>query len=238
MVSIIDFIVLITSIIVYLKTRDVAQATIALTAGLLTLFTVSWTPAYFSMFFVSWVGLLCAILIIGSISIAAKQEAILTHASHFLHPKQMKDVAALRRVIDKVDAQGLGPIEKAEVVRILTFRKVTLDDVGRGLSTVATLSMITQISYKRMALCYADMSTILNETPTSLTDTPEIMFKLIRDYPSSPDEFIDAFMNSRRIVLSGQVAPQSYFKQLTEAATLGVPPEGTYTYMQERLDAP
>src|SRR5262245_56397404 len=84
MIAITILVVVFAAIFVYVKSDDYAQALLALVVGLLTSFTVDWTVGRFIVFCVSWVGLLTLIMLISSVRIAGKKEAILTSAAQFV----------------------------------------------------------------------------------------------------------------------------------------------------------
>lgn len=48
--------------------------------------------------------------------------------------------------------------------------------------------------------------------------------------------FINAFENSRRLVLSRQIEPNDYLTLLKEALESGVAPEGVYDYIEKELE--
>jgi hypothetical protein len=83
-----------------------------------------------------WVGFSFIALIISSIAIAAKVEDIYVQAAIFLSPDpgySKETEKELRRIGEKSRRGMIGPEERAEVLRLLAFRRMPLGAMdGRG----------------------------------------------------------------------------------------------------------
>ncbi len=235
MIGVTVLVVFFAAVFVYFKSNDYAQALLALVVGLLTSFTVDWTVGRFIVFCVAWVGLLTLILLISSVRVAGKVEAIHTFAAQFVEVNDLEVAKARLDAISKDQrVKTLGPIERAEIIRVFAIRKVPLDVMGHALSGVDAFAAITNIDYRMVAEFVADLYSLMQPTEEQEWHTVlDGVYDALRSSTSSPDEFIDAFNNSRRIVLSGQMDHTMYFAKLAEGMIHGVPPKEMYDYMRQ-----
>lgn len=113
------------SLLVYAKTANFGEAALALVAGLLTVFSVEWTPRRFVAFSVAWVGFALMALLVSSIRIASKVETIYQQAAYAAaqHPGEADEVERrLREIGEKSKLGQVGPVERAEILRLPGFR--------------------------------------------------------------------------------------------------------------------
>jgi hypothetical protein len=106
--------VLLISITVYGKTNSYGEAALSLIGGLLTVFSVNWTPAYFWIFTGVLVGFSLSALLISSIKLAANVEDIYIHAAVSLSDDS-DEVERLKTLLEAIGkkhpTQGtLGPV--------------------------------------------------------------------------------------------------------------------------------
>jgi membrane glycosyltransferase len=118
--------IIITSVLVYYKSNNYGEATLALMAGLLAAFTVDWTWNKSLVFMTALLGFWLFILLIGSIRLAAKNEEIYLQAAIYIDINTAKETAQkLRKISDCTPTKKLGLFEKAEAIRIMAFRKIS-----------------------------------------------------------------------------------------------------------------
>lgn len=72
MMGITVLVVLFSSIIIYIKSKNYGEAALSLVAGLLTVFTVEWTSGKFIVFITVWTGFSFIVMMIASVRIAAE----------------------------------------------------------------------------------------------------------------------------------------------------------------------
>lgn len=231
-------VVLLVSVFVYSRTDNYGEAALALVAGLLTAFTVEWTPGRFTAFVVSWIGLSLFSLLISSVKLAAEVEEIYSDAARTINPNQHREV---RKQLEEIGKDRLirmlGPTKRAEVIRLFAFRKLAIPSMQYGLRAVEMLSTVTSVNYMTVAEFVTDVYKMFRLAPgPRYQQLLDRVYEIIRESPVSPDEFIEAFKDSRHLALSGAINPEAFFRFLTEALEQGVAPGEVYEHLQERLD--
>jgi hypothetical protein len=142
-------VVLGVAMIVYVSTQNYGEAALALVAGLLTTYSVTWNGKRFIGFIAVWSGFSFLALMISSVRIASKQESIYRQASLALADDGMnsslieKQLQSIGKASMKI---ALGPVERAEVIRVFAFRRLSLTVMEAGLKAVAMLSIITEVN--------------------------------------------------------------------------------------------
>jgi hypothetical protein len=213
------------SLFVYFKSNDYAEASVTLAVGLLTLFTVDWTTGRFIAFIVAWVGLMSLILLISSVKLAAKAEAIYVFAAQFAG---MADLVAARKALEAIgkdrNIPGLGPIECAEVIRVLAVRKVPVSVMSLALSRTAMFVVLTKLDCITIAGVVADIYALTNAiSPEEWQTVSDLTYEALLQSSVTPEVFIDAFNEGRRSVLSGKADFVSFLRMLQSGLALGVP---------------
>ena len=238
MMGIIILIVLLVSIIVYSRTDNYGEAALALVAGLLTAFTVDWDAGTFTAFVVTWVALSLFSFLISSVKLAAEKEEIYSDAARSIDPSGSKEV---RKQLEQIGGDKfirmLGPIKRAEVIRLFAFRKLQTTSMQYGLRAVEMLSTVTRVDHETVAEFVVDVYKMFGSTPgRRYQDLLNRIYEIIRDSPVSPSEFIAAFKDSRHLALSDSVDPETFFQYLTMALDRGVAPDKVYEYLQDQLN--
>lgn len=237
MMAIVVLLVLIAALSVYASTRNYGEATLALAAGLLTAFTVEWNSGSFAAFVFAWVALSITALLISSVSIAARVEEIISDAAISLGAKDHKEmVRKLEKISKKIHTEILGPVERAEVLRLFAFRKLSLDAMSHGLRATEMLHTITGVPHLGVATFIADVYKMFRrEASTRYQPLLDRVYTHIRESPVSPSEFIDAFNDSRHLALSGDLRPEDYFAHLRDALDEGIHPGDISEYLEEKI---
>lgn len=225
------------AIVVYVSTQKYGEAALALVAGLLTAYSVTWNTPRFIGFVVIWSGFSFIALLISSIKIASQVESIYRQASltmassdSFLIEKELK---AIGEAADKV---SLGPVERAEAIRIFAFRKLPISIMAAGLKSVGMLSVITGIDSKIVSNFIADVYRIFSADTTEQAQLIlEVIHQTIRESAAPPADFMAAFDHSRRLVLSRSIDASNYFAELQFALDAGVAPEMMGEYLSSRI---
>lgn len=231
-------VVLFSSLLIYSSSHNYGEAALALVAGLLTAFTVEWTPGQFAVFLFSWVILTAAVILISSVRLAADVEETYTDAALAIdadHSQQL--MKELRSIEKKAKTEMLGPTERAEVIRLFAFRKLPIPSMQYGLQAVEMLSTITKVDHESVASFVVDIYKVFESEPGPLYKTLlDQVYENIREARVSPSEFIDAFCNSRSIALSREIDPEEYLAELRSALDRGIPPSEVYEFLIGRLD--
>ncbi len=238
MMGTIVIVVLFSSLLIYSSSHNYGEAALALVAGLLTAFTVEWTPGQFAVFLFSWVILTAAVILISSVRLAADVEETYTDAALAIdadHSQQL--MKELRSIEKKAKTEMLGPTERAEVIRLFAFRKLPIPSMQYGLQAVEMLSTITKVDHESVASFVVDIYKVFESEPGPLYKTLlDQVYENIREARVSPSEFIDAFRNSRSIALSREIDPEEYLAELRSALDRGIPPSEVYEFLIGRLD--
>lgn len=228
-------VLILISIVVYAGTHNYGESALALAAGLLAVFSVQWDGEKAALFLFVWITFSLIAFLIYGVNSAANNEAIIREAAVAL---DMKNVASreqeLQKVVDSVKESQLGPLERADVVRIFSYRKLPISVMPHGLKAVSTLYTISRGDYKTIALFVLDIYQMFSpqdEDEKVYTRLLDRVYNVIRQTPASPVEFIDAFNKSRRFALSSQMKPDDFFKKLSDGLAKGVSPDEMYDYL-------
>jgi hypothetical protein len=240
MVSVVLLLVLLVGLVVYVSTGKYGEAALALVGGLLTAYSVAWTPRRFIAFVAVWAGFTFIALLIASVKLAGKSESIYRQAAVALvedFTKTRETEKVLRAIGEKREYGILGPIERAEVIRLFVFRKLPLDVMPTALRFVANLSVITRIEFLTVADFIADVYRIFEiTTPGHVEVVIDLVYNAIRRTAAPPADFFIAFAHSRRLVLTGALDPFSFFPALQTALEAGVKAEAVGEYLERRLN--
>lgn len=227
-----SLLVVLVSLCIFATRGNFGEAMLSLVGGLLTIFAFEWTPARYVAFITVWMGFAFAALLISSIKLAAKAEEIYHMASLRLSDPS-DDHSAIVKQLRKIGASTslnmLGPIERAEIIRVLAFRKLPIELFEPCLNAVETLSVITKCDIKTIAIFLADF--LLSFVPDSNSDARrwvDTLYDVIKDVPVPPEDFFAAFESSRRLLVSQTVSPTKFLEGLRDCLTSGVSPSEVY----------
>ena len=225
------------SIAVYAASNDYGEAVLALVAGLLAAFTVQWTWNKYVAFIIPLIFFFFFILLTMSIRLAAKNESLYLQAAIYIDVTKSKEIESkLRKLADGMPTRTLGPIDKADAIRIMAFRKIPIESMKYMLGTVEIISGITNLDAKSVTLFLIDLSNAFNiDIGPNFQKEIDKIFNFYRDAPISHEEFIQAFKNSKRLLISNRVKPADYLLMLKLGLTKGVSPEDINDFIQEKI---
>jgi hypothetical protein len=218
-------IMILVSIIVYLKTRDYGEAALSLVVGMLTVFTVNWNTTKLIILASSWVGFSLISVVISSINIASESESLYIHNASFMSyystytSDELYDL--LQEEAKKADISTFGPIEIAEIIQILVYKKVKLENIKEALEKIHILTNIIQVPSDQITNFYVDFCEMFDIPIGNVSDTfLDYIYNTFRDVPVSPKEFIDYFNKSKRIVFMNSVDSYEYIDSLKKGIDL------------------
>lgn len=227
------------AIVVYVSTYKYGEAALALVAGLLTAYSVTWNTPRFIGFIVIWSGFSFVALLISSVRIASQVESIYRQAALTIDDTALNSYEIEKRLKEIGNANNkfsLGPVERAEAIRIFAFRKLPLSTMGAGLKSVGMLSVITGLDAKIVARFCADVYRIFGAVTAEHGELIlEVIHQTIRQSAAPPADFMAAFEHSRRLVLSKSIDASTYFAELQLALDAGVAPEMMAEYLTARV---
>lgn len=229
-------VVLAISIGIFVARRSFGEAMVSLIGGLFTAFSVDWTTERFVAFIVAWAAFMFVCLLVASVAIAAKTEDIyrqaglrLVGSGNALKPMENR----LKEIASSKTLGMLGPVERAELIRLFCFRNVPVDLFLPCLRGVETLSVITKCDIQVVGIFVADFLTSFAKVDTATAQGRiDQLYRTIRDCPVPPQEFFDSFERSRRLLLSCEMEPEKFLTSLAKCLKSGLDPDETYSEMQ------
>ena len=240
MMGVVLLLVLGITIIVYATTDNFGEAALALVAGLLTAYSVTWTPSKFVAFIAVWSAFSFSALLISSIKLASRSESLYRQAAIAICESSL-EVSSTEKRLQEIGKdstiEGLGPIEKAETILIFAHRKLPIESQSSALKAVSILSVITQLKPKIIGSFIADAYKVFDFVTTDeQSKLVDVLYKTIKESPVAPEDFINAFENSRRLILSRVIHPTPYLKMLKESLESGISPEGVYDHIHHVIN--
>jgi hypothetical protein len=238
MLATVLLIVLAVSVVVYIGTSNYGEASLALVAGLLTAYSVSWTRTTFVSFVAVWSAFSFIALIVASIRIAAKTEGIFRQAAISLSadPADVATVEKLLRSIGSSHNSGdLGPVERAGALRIFAYRRLELTTMVEALKSTGMLSVITALDSQTVAKFIADMFRLFEvDSDEAAQLIGGLIYLTVQRTAVPPADFMLAVERSRSLVLTRTMTAADYFEELHSALDRGVPPDSVGEYLEER----
>lgn len=240
MMGVVLLVVLGVTVIVYATSDNFGEAALALVAGLLTAYSVTWSTSRFVAFIAVWAAFSFLAILISSIKLAAKSEGLYRQAAIALSDNSYQvsqTEKELKKIGDDNTVDGLGPIERAETLLIFSYRKLTKEVMPSALKAVAILSVITQLQPKIIAAFVADAYKVFDSAfPEQQEQLVDILYKNIKESPVTPQDFIDAFKLSRRLILNKSIAPTTYLELLRQSLETGTPPDEVIEYIERNIE--
>jgi hypothetical protein len=232
--------ILLLSLTIFALRGNFGEGLLSLVGGLLSIFAYEWTPQRYIAFSIAWIGFTLFALIIVSIKLASKSEDLLKQAAiRIVGPSvpssELQKVESLLSEISRQTSQStpLGPTERSNLILTFAFRGLDLKLFTGAMSAAECLRVITKSDLKQIAVFVVDFFQILhpqnNADATSLTN---LLCSFVQSTPVPPDEFFDAFENSRRLLLSKVIEPGKFLTELRNHLSSGVPVDQIYHEIQ------
>jgi len=236
-VAVVLLVVFVVAVLIYAGTRRYGEAALALSAGLISVYSVNWTTPRFIAFVAVWVGFSVLALLISSVSLAAKSESIYRDASLAAAP-DVSEYKAVEKELQKIGKdpkiRRLGPIERAEALRLFAYRKLPVPVMRSALQAVDTLSLATQTPPATVTRFVGDTYRVFSAVaPLEMSRFAETLFSSIRDSAVPPADFYAGFEASRHLLLSGEFEPEEFLTRLRTALEHGVPTADLTDYLRE-----
>ena len=137
-----------SSIAVYFKSKNYGEAVLALSAGLFTVFTVTWTKPLFICFIVIWLAFTLIVLLATSIRLASKSQSLYMEAALVIKPRDLSSIECEKRlqaISNNLKDSILGPLEKAEIIRAFAYRKIPIEKMELGIKWVNIYYSLTRV---------------------------------------------------------------------------------------------
>lgn len=232
-------VIFLSSIAVYFKSKNYGEAVLSLSAGLFTVYTVSWTKSLFISFIVVWVMFTIVIFLATSIRLSSTIQSIYMEATFAIKHSQLSDKECerqLQAISDDLKNCIIGPVERAEIIRVFAYRKIPISDMKMGLKWVNILFSLTRIPY----LILADFVAVVIKNASILNQriTGDMIFEHIysgmRNAPVTPQEYIEAFQQTRHFLIRNKNIVL-YFDTLNTYFDSGISPNDIGVFFEESL---
>lgn len=239
MMAVVLFVVLSIAIILFINTWNYGEAALALAAGLLTVYSVTWTPMKFIAFIAVWLAFSAIALLASSIKVAGQLETIYISAAtavvgHSDYSAIKSAERQLRLISDSYKGYLLGGKEKAQAIRVFAFRRLPLETFDSALGAVDILSTALQLDAVAIASLVCDITKAFEasedlDLPASL----ESFIAALQNAAVPPSDFIIAFESSRHLLLGQRLGPSAYFAGLKKSLESGVAPSRVGEYLEK-----
>ena len=237
MIGTASLMVVIVSLCIFAARENFGEAILSLVGGLLTIFAFEWTPARYIAFMTVWFGFAFSILLISCVKLHSKIEEIYRMAALRLVTDGEDYVPIekqLRRISSSKCLKMLGPIEKAEIIRIFAFRNLPINLFAPCLKAVEMLTVITKVDIKTIALFFSDFFLTFDcDSNADTRDLVDELYDVIKVVPVPPEDFFLAFEKSRRLLVSQTIPLIIFLDGLKECLTSGVSPNDMYDEMRK-----
>lgn len=232
-------VIFLSTIAVYFKSKNYGEAVLALSAGLFTVYTVTWTTSLFISFIVVWVMFTIVVFLASSIRLSSTIQSIYMEATFAIKNLQLSDKECekqLQAISYNLKDSIMGPVEKAETLRVFAYRKISLSDMKIGIKWVNIYFSLTRISYLTLADFVAVV--IKNASIINQTITGDMVFEHIysgmRNAPVTPQEYIETFQQTRHLLIRNKNIVL-YFDALNTYFDSGTSPNDIEAFFETAL---
>lgn len=192
------FVIFISSMAVYFKSKNYGEAVLALSAGLFTVYTVNWNYNLVVGFVVVWGAFTIIVMLVTTVKMTAQLEDIYLDAVYAIKTKNEDNKTVekkLRGIANSLQKTTLGPIEKAEIIRNFAFKKLSISDMEVGLKWVSVFYVLIRIDYLVLAdfVIVVIKQTRSHQNVISIDRIFDYIYEGMRSAAASPTEYIDVF---------------------------------------------
>ncbi len=232
-------VIFLSSIAVYFKSKNYGEAVLALSAGLFTVYTVTWTTSIFISFIAVWVMFTIVVFLTTSIRLGSTTQSIYMEAAFAIKHPQLSDKECekqLQAISNALKECIMGPVERAETIRVFAYRKISLNDMEIGLKWVNIFFSLTRIPYLTLADFVAVViknASILNQRITG-DMIFEHIYSGIRSAPVTPQEYIEVFQRTRHLLIRNKNVVL-YFDILNTYFDSGSSPDDIEVFFEQSL---
>lgn len=224
-----------SSIAIYFKSQNYGEAVLALSAGLFTVYTVTWTPSLFISFIIVWVMFTLVVILATSIRLSSAIQSIYMEATFAIKYPELSDKECekqLQAISDGLKDCIMGPVERAETIRVFAYRKLPLSDMKMGLRWVNVLFSLTRIPY----LTLADFVAVVIKNSSIFKGDMifEYIYTGMRNASVAPKEYIDTFQQTRHFLIRNKNIGL-YFETLNTYFDSGISLDDTEAYFERSL---
>ncbi len=217
-------IIAIVCLVIYAKSKDFSQSLLSYLLGLIAIYTISWSWPIFFGFSCALIFFLVVGLAISSAQLAIKIEKILTQAANFIDPRDKSLYSKLKLINSKKQRAGmLSNVEKAEGIRYMAFKNVSLAEMPIILEATEKLAVVTDLPCLKVIEFLLDISYLCDEERTG--QQVERIFQAIRKSRTTPEEFFKIFTMTKQFVIEKKLSIDELLEKIERFSQLGTRPE-------------
>lgn len=212
-------ITLICSVLIYFKNENYGEAVLSLSAGLFTIFSVTWTSSLFLAYIFTWMLFTISSLMISSLKLALRVDEILHESALIIsnNDEHSKRKVELRSIVGKDNQGTLGIVEKSEVIRVFCFMNLKYEYFEDVLRSVIVLNTITRINYMKVCEFYIDIVNNSNNS-NNLLDT---VYLYIRQANTYPENVVDKYLKFNYLIHSQDIEPVQLLSKIVQCINDG-----------------
>ncbi|GIM30041.1 hypothetical protein CPJCM30710_27070 [Clostridium polyendosporum] len=219
--------IFVVSVGIYAKNKNISETMLTFMIGVLTVFTIDWEEADFRLFMLFYLVFNLMIFVIGSINLAVKKDNILIQAANSLCNDSNYDEIhrKLNKIFDKSTPNNqLAPIERAEAIRFLAFRRVDIDDMLKALSSIEIIKTVWEIDLNKACNVFYILYVFsYNHFPHKNPSKNTIeLFNKILTISLPPEQFFELFLKTKKKIISDEMDFDTYIKKIKELAINGM----------------
>lgn len=219
--------VLVVSLGIFIARNKFGEALLSIIGGLIAVLRVDWSIGLYIAFWSAWLGFSLLSLLISSLRLAAINQEIVRQAAVFIGSPR-SDISEYERKIQSAMKESqtphFKPIERAELARFFIFRKFSIDLLPKLIKATDKMSSVSKVDTLTVASCVADVALSIENSEIALTTNLicDPIFLAIRGTRATPDEFFQAFQNSRRFLIGDYFDLGVFLKELTNLLDMGL----------------
>ena len=238
-IYLVGLLVLIISIVLYIRTKNFAETTLSFILGILTVYTIDWEKANLTLFAILYIAYIIIAFYISAIRLAAKQESILIQAASKLDMDDYKNVYKRIKEISQRQTKHsqLSIIEKSEAIRYLAFRQVIIGEYEEALNVIELIKGVCQIDLIPCCEIYYGFFTYCynrKPVPPNISRKVERMFDKVTTLTISYAEFFHVFSKTKRILVEDKLTYDEYLLEIKLLALKGYSGEDIIALLREK----
>ncbi len=226
MIFILCTIISIVSIGIYGNTKSYSETALSFILGLFTVFSTTWDSKLFMIFISFYLLFNIVTFMISSIRLAAKQEMIITQAAVKYRNRNYDEVfKTLKKISDKSSKNGqLGPIEKAEIIRFLSYRKIEIEYLSEAINVVELIRTVQQCELSEALTLFYNLYVldVISGGNEFSGDRIIRMMDEIVVLPVSHEEFYYLFNKLKKKVMRKEITFINLMRKIKEYAYKGM----------------
>jgi len=218
-------IVVFVSLVVHIKSNNFGESALALVAGILAIFSVTWDKNSFIIFSSTWIGFAILVFLVSSLRLAMKLESLRRRAAIRFNASLYKEVEKLlEKSAKNSNLKMLSPIEKAEVQLVFAYSNVDLNIIDQALIFTEQLYVITDIDHHKVALFVSDLLSLIKKN-VNIQLFLNSIYKLMNEAPYPPEELFEIIRRTKYIVFQNILSSENYFEKIIYFLSNGIHPD-------------